>query len=73
MNPKFDKRQWELILSALKEHQRHEMCGTKWYREYADVITAIENSMLNISEATEGDWDDFWASDSPGLTSNSMY
>jgi hypothetical protein len=73
MIPKFDKRQWELILGSLKEHQRHEMCGSKWYQEYSDIIAAIENGMIGISEATEGDWDDFWASDSPGLTSNGMY
>lgn len=73
MNPKFDKHQWRLILGALRERQTHEMCGTKWYQEYSDIIIAIQNGMSNISEATEDDWEDFWSSDSRGLTSNGMY
>ena len=71
--PKFGKHQWRLILGAVKEHQRHEMCGSKWYQEYSDIIIAIENGMSNITEATEDDWEDFWSSDSRELTSNSMY
>ena len=73
MIPKFDKRQWQLILGAVKEHQTHEMCGTKWYQEYSDIVTAIENGMSNITEATDDDWEDFWSSNSRGLTSNGMY
>jgi|TARA_B100000085_G_scaffold147262_1_gene134038 hypothetical protein len=73
MNPMFDKHQWRLILRALRERRGHEMCGTKWYQEYSDMIIAIENGMSNITEATEDDWEDFWSSDSRELTSNGMY
>ena len=75
MNPMFSRHQWELILRAVRERRGHEMCGTKWHREYGDIIISIENNLLSVKDVTDfnDDWNDFWSSDSRGLTSNSMY
>ena len=75
MNPMFSRHQWELILRAVRERRGHEMCGTKWHREYGDIIISIENNLLSVKDVTDSndDWNDFWSSDSRGLTSNSMY
>jgi len=75
MNPMFNRHQWQLILRAVRERRGHEMCGSKWHQEYGDIVTSIENNMINVKDVTdsEDDWNDFWSNDSRELTSNNMY
>jgi hypothetical protein len=44
--------QWKLIYNAVRKQQKHEMCGSKWYDEYTEVLNhlypmAYSESYLN--------------------------
>ncbi len=67
------KHQLKLIVDALETRRTHEVCNSRWYTEYTEVITAIKNYDSSITEASEQDWNDFWSSNGPEQTSNSMY
>ncbi len=76
------KHQLKLIVDALETRRTHEVCNSRWYNEYTDIIVAIKNyqtstahsdRLTNITEASEDDWEEFWSGNSPELTSNNMY
>ena len=80
--PELSKYQLRLIIKALESRRTNEVCNSKWYNEYTDIIVAIKNyqtstahsdRLTNITEASEDDWKEFWSSNSPELTSNNMY
>ncbi len=71
--PELSKYQLSLIIKALEARRTHEVCNSRWYNEYTEVITAIKNYDSSITEASEQDWNDFWSSNGLEQTSNSMY
>ena len=71
--PKLSKHQLKLIIGALEIRRTHEVCNSKWYNEYTDVIIALKNYDSSIAEASELDWNDFWSSNGLEQTYNSMY
>lgn len=80
--PELSKYQLSLIIKALENRRTNEVCNSKWYNDYTDIIIAIKNyqtmtsersTLTNITKASEDDWKEFWSSNSPELTSNNMY
>jgi len=71
--PELSKYQLKLIIGALENRRIKEVCNSKWYNDYTDIIVALKNYDLSITEASEDDWKDFWSSNSPELTSNKMF
>lgn len=78
MRPNLNHHQWKLIYTAVRKQQKHEMCGSKWYDEYTEVLNELydlaysETYIEKYTEATPEDWTDFWESDGPEQ-SNNMY
>jgi len=71
--PELSKYQLKLIIGALENRRIKEVCNSKWYNDYTDIIVALKNYDLSITEASEDDWNDFWSSNGLEQTSNSMY
>ena len=51
-NMALNHHQWKLIYNAVRKQQKHEMCGSKWYDEYTEVLNhlyplAYSESYLN--------------------------